>query len=97
MFNRKLKEEIERLKEENEKKDRHISILREKLRVIEEYDSKMPADCVYGDYCEVCGFAKVFHIPNNYPFASSYGDVLFVCGKGEACPNFVKKPDVKEE
>ena len=54
MFNRKLKEEVESLKEQIDKKDSHISILRKKIEKLEEYESKIPEDCVYGDYCEAC-------------------------------------------
>lgn len=96
MFNRKLKEEVERLKEQLNDKDRYISILRNKIEAIEKYDSKMPADCIYGNYCEVCQFAKVFHIPDKYPCINSWSDVIYVCGRSEVCPNFVKKPNVKE-
>ena len=98
MFNRKLKEEVERLEEEIDKKNRYISTLHKKIEKLEEYKSKMPADCVRGNYCEVCGFVKVIHISNgnDYSFTKSF-DKLFVCGKGKACPNFVMRNDVKEE
>lgn len=94
MFNRKLKVKVKYLEEELEKKDKLNSILREKLEIVEKYTSKMPADCVYGEYCDVCGFAKVFHIPNDYPSTTSFDEIL-VCGRSEVCPNFVKKSDVK--
>lgn len=96
VFNRKLKEEVKRLKKELEKKDKYISLLNAKIEAIEDLETKKPDDCIYGEYCDICGFSKVFHIPNDYHFTTSFDEIL-VCGKSEVCPNFVKKPNVKEE
>ena len=98
MFNRKLKEEVKRLKEEIKEKDRYISTLSKKIEAIEEFESNMPEDCVYGDYCELCQFVKVFRVSTSYDmFTSKSYEKVYVCGKGKACPNFVKKSHAEEE
>ena len=96
MFNRKLKEKVKWLEEELKQKDKYISLLNAKIEAIEDLESKTPDDCIFGNYCEVCQLVKVFNIIREDNSGNRWNDKIFVCGKSEACPNFVMKPNVKE-
>ena len=78
-------EYVTRLQKENQ-------MLRDKLESVQHLVDTTPVDCTPGKWCRGCEFSKTYHIPKptSYGMLGAY-DVLYVCGKGETCRNFLQR------
>ena len=94
MFKSK-KKEIQRLNaviRENERKIKRLENLLEsaekRFECMEKRIKSTPEDCVIGEYCRACTFAK------RYIMFPRHGDEpmnVYLCGKDGSCQNFVQK------
>lgn len=99
MFNRKLISELERTIREQTialevRDDRIKELYKDKERLLKQFDDlqdklyKAPEDCKIGAYCAACEFGKKYTILNgNGSFLPC--KTFYICGKSEACKNFV--------
>ena len=73
-----------------------INLYEKKIEEIQKLIDSIPEDCKPGGWCKACEFKKPFFL---YRYGERYGvrDVVYACGKGEACKNFVQEdiPDLK--
>lgn len=80
---------IKRLMSENKQLETDIRILKDKLDKIQHDIDSTPEDCKRGMYCGACEFSKTYHV-----FDDNYcRSVIYVCGKSEACKNFVERKE----
>lgn len=86
----KLKQEIGHLQREKKELENDNAELREKLDSIKDKLYSTPKDCKLGRYCQACEFGKLYVIHGGWSY-----ETIHVCGRDEACPNFVAKEDVK--
>ena len=78
-------EYVTRLQKENQ-------TLRDTLSSVQHLIDTTPVDCTPGKWCAGCEFSKSYHIPSS-AMSGMFGsyDILYVCGKGETCKNFLQK------
>lgn len=96
---KKLQDRILKLEHELESKELLINVLDEKLKEcinqLEEAQScidSMPVDCVRGEWCRSCEFVKSYYEPDFELYGYKiHGPTVYICGKGESCPNFIQK------
>lgn len=88
---------INRLKDRIDKTERDNGILTAKLIAMKVDLDNTPKDCKSGPWCRACEFRKCYRVYSDYiiPGCERAIELLYVCGKGNACENFVeaKKED----
>lgn len=82
--------EIMRLKGENTKLYGEIDSLRRKLEAAQNLVDTTPSDCTPGKWCAACEFSRCIHVPLHDEYSLGY-EVMYVCGRGEVCKNFLQK------
>ena len=86
-----LRNKIESLTDEYLKLDKENDILRGKLRAIQDLVDSTPSDCTPGKWCAACEFSRCFHLPSHSIYSLNKDNVIYVCGKNEACKNFLQR------
>ena len=86
-----LRNKIESLTDECLKLDKENNILRGKLRAIQDLVDSTPSDCTPGKWCAACEFSRCFHLPSHSIYSLNKDNVIYVCGKNEACKNFLQR------
>ena len=94
MFKSK-KKEIQRLNaviRENERKIKRLESLLEsaekRFECMEKRIKSTPEDCVIGEYCRACSFAKAYSMYNRHVGEL---ELVYLCNKAGSCENFVQK------
>lgn len=82
LFYTKKDEEIAKLK-------RELDINNSKFDHIENLKNTIPEDCVEGPWCPGCEFVDAYHIYDR--LAVGHLRIIYICGKGTSCRNFVQK------
>lgn len=91
LFKRESKNDrIERLMLENKKLEDQIGDLTAKLNKIQQDINTTPEDCRRGPYCTACEFAKYYNVID---YNTNCIIPTYVCGKVNACKNFVEKKE----
>ena len=88
---KELLAEIDRLKREKRGLEDLVANHEYKIEHMTKLNDSTPSDCKRGEWCAACALSRVVYIRCRYS-----GDLepIYLCGKGEACANFVeKKPE----
>lgn len=86
-----LRNEIERLTDENLRLNGENDILRGKLKATQNFVDSTPSDCTPGKWCATCEFSRFFHLPSHSIYSLNKDNVIYVCGKSEVCKNFLQR------
>lgn len=70
-----------------EKENRKFREANDQLHLLVAYEESLPPDCIPGEYCGACFFAKHMYVYEGY----GHYNVYHHCTKNGSCPNFVEK------
>ena len=87
-----LQNEVTKLELENKRLKQDLDIYYRKFEDLTKYTDSMPSDCVRGPWCKICAFVKLYYI-RHYDESS---EIIYACGKGMTCSNFIQKTRIKE-
>lgn len=84
---------IEDLRKDKERLEKYIDRLEEDINTIQASLKNTPDDCKLGNYCGACEFGRPYRIRNSC--FTSYR-LITLCGRAEACKNFVAREANKD-
>ena len=90
------KEQIEKLKYENERLRNCLTKAEADIESFISLRQDIPDDCTPGSYCKACEFVKTYHFNYYIPaylaeHRHDYRATGYICGKGSSCKNFIQK------
>ena len=62
----------------------------EKFDTVQQLADMTPSDCKRGEWCKACEFGRIFCVERGWPYRHYTAEIV-LCGKGEACRNFVER------
>lgn len=68
-----------------------------KLEEVTALNESTPENCTKGPWCKACEFVRTFHYFDYLNPLRHKTDIVYVCGKGNSCVNFVQKELENEE
>ena len=90
---KKLKQEIEELKDKNRTLDREYRELfrrheglSESVETLKTAENSLSPDCKLGGYCSACIHRKLVYMPKGL----TDSEIVTVCGRGGPCKNFIQ-------
>lgn len=76
-----------------------INQLEKKIEEIQKCLENVPEGCSPGVWCKACEFKRPFYLYRYNRHGVDYREVVYACGKSEACKNFIQEsmPELKGE